>query len=63
VLNSRSAQSASCKKSVHVQEILRRIMNTFDRLDWFSDIEPVLKDYMARMMAAGYTENYRKSTL
>ena len=38
-------------------------MNTFDRLDWFSDIAPVLKDYMARMMAAVYTENYRESTL
>ena len=63
VLNAKSAQSASCKKSVHVQEILRRIKNTSSRLDWSQTIAPVLTDYMTRMMAAGYRENYRRSVL
>ena len=34
VMHANSAQAASCKKSVHVQEVLRRIMNTSARLDW-----------------------------
>ena len=63
VIDSRSAQSRSCKKSVHVQELLRRILNTSDRLDWQESVAPVLTDYMTRMMAAGYSQDYRKSIL
>ena len=58
-----SAQSISCKKSVHVQEILRRILNFSERLDWHSDIAPVVTEYMRRMMVGGYSEGYRKNVL
>ena len=63
VINSQSAQSSSCKKSVHVQETLRRILNTSSRLEWGTDVVPVLTKYMSRMMAAGYDEKYRRSVL
>ena len=33
VLNSKSAHPASCKRSVHTQEVLRRILNCSKRLD------------------------------
>ena len=33
VLNAKSAHSANCKRSVHTQEILRRLLNTSHRLD------------------------------
>jgi hypothetical protein len=63
VMHANSAQAASCKKSVHVQEVIRRIMNTSARLDWKEDVAPVLSDYMGRMMLAGYSEGYRKNVL
>ena len=63
VMNAKSAQSSSCKKSVHVQELLRRILNTSSRLNWTTTVAPVLTDYMKRMMSAGYHEGYRKSVL
>ena len=34
VISSQFAQSRGCKKSVHVQELLRRILNTSSRLAW-----------------------------
>ena len=63
ILHANSAQSASCKKSVHVQEVLRRIMNTSSRLNWNEEVAPVLTDYMGRMLTAGYSEGYRKNVL
>ena len=63
VMNAKSAQSSSCKKSVHVQELLRRILNTSSRLDWTTTVAPVLTDYMQRMKTAGYNEGCRKSVL
>ena len=63
VMHANSAQSASCKKSVHVQEVLRRVMNTSTRLDWNVEVAPVLTDYMGRMLTAGYSEGYRKNVL
>ena len=63
VMNAMSAQSASCKKSVHVQELLRRMLNTSPRLDWKVEVAPVLTEYMGRMLVAGYSEGYRKNVL
>ena len=57
------AQSISCKKSVHVQEVLRRFLNTSKRLDWQECGAPKVSDYMSRMKKAGYDEKFRKSTL
>ena len=34
--------SAACKKSVHVQELLRRDFNTSTKLDWDEEVAPVL---------------------
>ena len=62
-MHANSAQSASCKKSVHVQEVLRSIMNTSSRLNWNEEVAPVLTDYMGRMFTAGYSEGYRKSEI
>ena len=44
VLHAQSAQSMTCKRSVHVQEILRRILNTSSRLDWLSYGVPCLTE-------------------
>ena len=63
VMDASSAQSAACKKSVHVQELLRRILNTSTRLDWLAEVAPVLTEYMTRMYKAGYSEGYRKNVL
>ena len=59
VLSAHSAQSSSCKRNVHVQETLRRILNCSPRLNWQEQVAPILTDYMARMKDAGYAEMYR----
>ena len=46
-----------------MQELLRRILNTSARLDWQTEVAPVLTEYMARMYKAGYSEGYRKNVL
>ena len=33
-LNSQSAHPAACKKGVHTQEVIRRILNCSKKLDW-----------------------------
>ena len=63
VLNAKSAQSMACKRSVHVQEVLRRVFNTSPRLAWDEEVAPVLTDYMGRMYLAGYAEGYRRNIL
>ena len=63
VLNAKSAHSAACKRGVHTQEIVRRLMNTSHRLSWEEEIAPVISEYMRRMKTAGYAENYRKEVL
>ena len=62
-MHSESAISASCKRSVHTQEILRRLFNSSRHLDWKTEVAPVLTEYMTRMMTAGYPEQYRKDAL
>ena len=63
VMHAHSAHSAACKKSVHVQEILRRVFNTSTKLDWDEEVAPVLTEYMGRMYTAGYSEGYRRNVL
>ena len=63
ILHAASAQSVSCRNSVHTQEILRRLLNSSPLLDWKADVAPVLSIYMARMMYSGYPERYRVDTL
>ncbi len=63
ILNNKSAHPASCKRSVHTQEIIRRILNCSRELDWETETAPVISDYMLRMKKAGYEETYRKSVL
>jgi hypothetical protein len=63
VLSEQSAQSAACKKSVHVRELVRRLLNTSRKLDWDSNTAPILTEYMGRMLIAGYNEGYRRSCL
>ena len=63
VIHASSAQSAACKRSVHVNEVVRRILNTSSRLEWSSYTAHALSDYFARMKVAGYNEKYRKRTL
>ena len=63
VMHAQSAQSDSCKKSVHTQEIMRRLLNSSSRLDWNTDVAPVISVYMSRMMQAGYPETYRENVL
>ena len=63
VIDSESALSSGCKKSVHINEVVRRILNTSPRLEWCDHAAPEITDYMLRMKAAGYDEAYRKRTL
>ena len=39
------------------------MLNSSSRLDWQSQVAPVLTDYMGRMLLAGYSEGQRKSIL
>jgi hypothetical protein len=63
VLSEQSGQSTACKKSVHVRELVRRLLNTSSKLDWDSMTAPILTEYMGRMLVAGYDEGYRRSCL
>ena len=63
VLHANSAQSAACKKSVHVKEVLRRLLNCSEKLDWDTEVVPVITDYMVRLKIAGYNQGYRKYIL
>ena len=63
IISAKSAQSATCKRNVHIQEVLRRMLNCSTRLNWQEEVAPFLTDYMARMFEAGYGETYRKNTL
>ena len=63
VIGAQSAQSEACKRSVHTRELIRRMLNTSAKLVWKDFSAPVLTEYMARMMQAGYSQNYRKRIL
>ena len=63
VISARSAHSDQTKRSVHIAECVRRMMNTSHKLDWDEYFVPVLTDYAERMMAAGYSQSYRKEIL
>ena len=63
VIPARSAHSNSTKRSMFINEVVRRILNTSRRLEWDTFVAPALTDYMSRMMAGGYSENYRMNIL
>ena len=63
IMHALSAQSVSCRNSVHTQELLRRMLNSSPQLDWRTCVAPVLSEYMLRMMRSGYPEKYRLDTL
>ena len=63
VLHCKSAHSSSCKRSVHTQEILRRMLNCSKRLEWKAEAAPAVSVYMKRMKTAEYSERYRKDVL
>ena len=63
VIDRNSGHPESCKRSVHTQEIIRRLLNCSHRLDWQEDVTPYINEYMRRMKRAGYGEKYRKGVL
>ena len=63
IMHASSAQSISCRNSVHTQELLRRLLNSSPLLDWTTEVAPVLTTYMARMKHNDYPEKYRVDTL
>ena len=63
VLHAKSAHSSACKRSVHTQEVLRRLLNCSNRLDWKTEIAPIITEYMNRMRLAEYSERYREDVL
>ena len=63
VMHSQSAHSSMCKRGVHTQEVLRRLLNCSQSLSWEADVAPVITEYMSRMKVAGYRERYRKDVL
>ena len=62
IMHATSAQSVSCRYSVHTQEILRRILNSSPLLNWKTCVAPVLSSYMSRMMLIGYPVKYINGT-
>ncbi len=63
VLHSQSAHPSHCKKSVHVQEIIRRLLNCSSKLSWERETAPIVTEYMLRMKVAGYGERYRENVV
>ena len=63
VIPIRSAHSNSCKRSVHINELVRRCLNTLKDLGWSEYFAPALEDYMVRMKKGGYNEIYRRDVL
>ena len=63
VISARSAHPKASKRAVHVNEILRRLLNTSRELDWDEHVAPILSEYMERMKAAGYNQDYRQHVL
>ena len=62
-LSVRSAHSSQGKRAVHINEIVRRMMNCSPLLSWAEAVVPILEDYMRRMSKAGYSESYRHDVL
>ena len=54
ILHTKSAHTESCKRSVHTQEVLRRILNCSKQLVWEAEVAPVVTEYMYRMKLAEY---------
>ena len=63
LISERSAHPKSSKRSIHIAEIVRRLVNISRDLDWETYFVPVLSEYMARMKAAGYGQDYRQHCL
>ena len=63
IISAGSTHIASTTRAVHVSEIVRRLLNTSQDLDWDQYFAPVLSDYMAKMKAAGCDQDYRKHCL
>ena len=63
VISARSAHSEQTKRSVHISECVRRMVNTSPDLSWDQHIVPHLTEYCRRMMAAGYSQTYRKEII
>ena len=59
VIPERSAHSKSSMRNVHVNELVRRMVNCSRNLDWDEFVAPILSEYMRRMMSGGYSEDYR----
>ena len=57
------AHSDQTKRSVHVSECVRRMVNTSPDLSWEKHIVPHLMEYCRRMMAAGYSQMYQKEII
>ena len=62
VLHSQSALAWGSKRSVVVSECVRRLRNCSVDLPWKQKAN-FLSDYMGRLKQAGYTENFRTSSL
>ena len=63
IMHANTAQSVTCRNSVHTQEIIRRLLNSSPLLEWESCVAPVLSQYMLRMMRHGYPKQYSVDTL
>ena len=63
VISARSAHSDQTKRSVHISECVRRMCNTSPRLSWDEAVVPHVSEYSRRMMAAGYSQTYRKEII
>ena len=63
VISVRSAHSSQGKRAVHINEIVRRLLNCSPLLSWAEAVVPILEEYMRRMSKAGYSEAYRHDVL
>ena len=49
--------------SVHTQELIRRMVNTSEKIEWNVNMAPVLTNYMEIMLQAGNGQSYRRRVL
>ena len=63
VISAHSAHSSQGKRAVHLNELVRRMLNCSPQLSWAEVVVPVLKTYMRRMSKTGYSEVYRHDVL
>ena len=63
VMMRNSAMSARVKMNCLTQEVIRRLRNTKESLDWDEIKAPILTNFCKKMARSGYPESYRAEVI